>query len=151
MKTIDDVLNKLKQERALMGEPATADDLERCQKAMADNGFAPIPQEYLDFLTKCNGLEFDGSRYSYGTDKVPSHNSDYALMDIVSANIRFTKNLVDEEDYVVLGDGECDVLYLYNIKNGRYEVDMYGPIREFDTYEAMFINEFSRYFKEDEK
>ena len=149
--TIDDVFNKLKQERALMGVPATVDDLERCQKTMVDNGFAPIPQEYLDFLTKCNGLEFDGSRYCFGTDKVPSRSPDYALMDIVSANIRFAEHRMceDYEGYVILGDGECDVSYLYNTKSGKYEVDMYGALREFDTYEAMFTYELSRLFKED--
>ena len=145
--TIEKILKKLKQEHALMGEPAIASDLERCQKAMADNGFAPIPQDYLDFLTKCNGLEFDGI-YFCGTNKVPSRSSDYMLKDIVSLNIKFTERVSTQN--IVLGEGDCDVLYLYHPESGRYKVDMYGTIDEFDTFEALFADDAFSYLMDKE-
>jgi hypothetical protein len=116
---------------------------------MANMEFPPLPQGYCEFLSKLNGFAWNGMEF-YSTDQVtdPETDTDYILKDIVSANIRFFERN-DVEIYttlkgcILLGDGGED-LYVYNTKNGKYEVlDFSGRdvMVEYDTFEALFYGE----------
>jgi hypothetical protein len=142
MKTIDEVLNKITENDndAMIVRPATAEDLKLCQKDMADTEMPPIPQEYTDFLSRLNGFAWNGIEF-FSTDQVTDTESDFTLNDIVSANEDFTRHNEGLEHCVYLGRADDD-LYVYNTKNGHYEVlDMTGRdvMEEFGSFEAMFV------------
>ena len=139
--TIDDVLNAVTEnEGAMIVRPASAEDLELCQKDMSETDMPPIPQEYADFLGKLNGFAWNGIEF-FSTDQVTDPNTEYMLNDIVSANEDFTEQNEGLEHCVLLGRADDD-LYVYNTQNGRYEVlDMTGRdvMDEYKTFEEMFV------------
>jgi hypothetical protein len=102
--------------------------------------FPPLPQGYADFLRKLNGFAWNGIEF-FSTDQVTDPETDYMLNDIVSSNEMFTTYNADFEHCVFLGRCDDD-LYVYNTKNGRYEVlDMTSRdmMEDFETFAAMFI------------
>ena len=139
--SIDDVLNKITENAgAMIVRPATGEDLELCQKDMADMDMPPVPQEYADFLSKLNGFAWNGIEF-FSTDQVTDPTNDFMLNDIVSANEDFIGQNEGLEHCVLLGRADDD-LYVFNTQNGRYEVlDMTGRdvMEDFDTFEALFV------------
>jgi hypothetical protein len=139
--TVDDILNSVTEsEGAMIVRPATVKDLKLCQKDMADTGFPPIPQGYTDFLSNLNGFAWNGIEF-FSTDQVTDPETDYMLNDIVSANEGFAEYNEGLEHCVYLGRADDD-LYVFNTKNGRYEVlDMSGRdvMESFETFQAMFV------------
>ena len=138
--TIDDVLNTVTEdEGAMIVRPATQEDLELCQKDMAEMKFPPIPQGYAGFLSRINGFAWNGIEF-FSTDQVTDPDTNYMLIDIVSANEMFVECNEGFEHCVFLGRADDD-LYVYNTQNRRYEVmDMTGRdvMEDFETFEAMF-------------
>ena len=143
--TIDDVLNSVTEnEGAMIVRPATSDDLNLCQEDMVEMEMPLIPKGYVDFLSKLNGFAWNGIEF-FSTDQVTDPETDYRLNDIVSENENFVdsnENLLEVDYYVFLGRADDD-LYVYNTKNGRYEVlDRTGRdvMEDFETFEAMFVS-----------
>ena len=139
--TFDDILNAVTEdEGAMIVRPATKEDLDLCQKDMAEMEFPLIPQGYADFLGKLNGFAWNGIEF-FSTDQVTDPDTDYTLNDIVSANEMFAGYNEGFKHCVFLGRADDD-LYVYNTRSGRYEVmDMTGRdvMEDFETFEAMFI------------
>ena len=138
--TIDDILNILAEDDgAMIVRPASREDLQLCQKDMAEMEFPPIPQGYADFLGKLNGFAWNGIMF-FSTDQVTDTETGFMLNDIVSANEMFVEHNEGFEHCVFLGRADDD-LYVYNTQNQRYEVmDMTGRdvMEDFETFEAMF-------------
>ena len=140
--TINDILNAAAKRNAIIVPPATENDLLICQKTMTEKKLPPIPQEYMDFLRKCNGFVWDVK--FYGTNQVHyPHRGDYTLRNIVSENEDFLKHHAALNDCVFLGMGfNNDYLLVYNTSNGFFEVvdrSDHDVDKEYETFEAMFI------------
>ena len=140
--TIDDILNILvDNDGAMIVRPASTDDLAQCQKDMAEMGFAVVPQEYLDFLSKLNGFAWNGIEF-FSTDQVTDLETGYMLGDIVSANETFADCNEGCEHCVQLGRADED-LFVYNTENSRFEVlDMSGRdvMEEHESFESLFVS-----------
>ena len=143
MKTYDDILNAVVDHGAMIVRPATAKDLKQCQKEMKEMSFPPIPQGYCDFLSMLNGFAWNGIEF-FSTDQVTDPETNFMLNDIVSANEHFVEvndDFLSASDYVLLGRSDMDI-YVYNTKNGRYEVldiDGRDVMEDFEAFEAMFV------------
>ena len=142
MSTIDDVLNAVTEndDGAMIVRPASAEDLELCQKDMAEMERPAIPQGYTEFLSKLNGFAWNGIEF-FSTDQVTDLETKYMLNDIVSANEMFAEYNEGLEHCVFLGRADDD-LYVYNTQNQRYEVlDMTGRdvMDNYKTFEEMFV------------
>ena len=109
---IDDILNAVVDEGAMIVRPATEKDLKLCQKDMAEMEFPSIPQGYAGFLSKLNGFAWNGIEF-FSTDQVTDTETGYTLNDIVSANEMFVKYNEGYKHCVFLGRADDD-LYVYN-------------------------------------
>jgi len=137
---IDDILNAVVDEGAMIVRPASQKDLKLCQKDMVEMEFPSIPQGYAGFLGKLNGFAWNGIEF-FSTDQVTDTDTGYTLNDIVSANEMFVKYNEGFKHCVFLGRADDD-LYVYNTHSQRYEVmDMTGRdvMEDFETFEAMFV------------
>lgn len=139
---IADIIEKLKDEPAAMiVRAASSKDLAQCQKDMAEIQLAPIPQGYIDFLRNVNGFAFNGIEF-YSTDNVTDPESEYTLIDVVTANEDFAEYNEDLAHCVLLGRADDD-LYVYNTQTQKYEVlDFTGhdSMEEFDNFDQMFVS-----------
>jgi hypothetical protein len=143
VKTIDDILNRLTGLDAdpMIVRPATGEDIDLCNKDFDECELGvSLPDGYAAFLKKLNGFAWNGIEF-FSTDQVTDEESGFMLNDIVSANESFAEQNEGFEHCVYLGRADDD-LYVYNTKNGRYEVlDMTGRdmMEDYDSFEAMFV------------
>ena len=138
---IEDIIKKLSDpaEGAMIVRPASSKDLAQCQKDMAEIGLHPIPQGDIDFLREVNGFAWNGIEF-YSTDNVTDPESNYTLIDIVTANEDFADYNEELASCVLLGRADDD-LYVYNTDNEKYEVlDFTGHdvMEEHDAFDALF-------------
>jgi hypothetical protein len=143
LNTINDVLNHLTsiETNPMIVRPATDNDIDLCNEDFAEcEPGMSLPDGYAAFLRQLNGFAWNGIEF-FSTDQVTDTESDYTLNDIVSAYEDFAENNEGLEHCICLGRADDDI-YVYNTKNGRYEVlDMSGRdvMEEFDTFDAMFV------------
>ena len=141
--TIEQLLLDLADEdSATILPPASEEDIEQCQQALAAKGFPPIPQEYLDFLRKCNG--FAWGIWFFGTAAFSAYGS-YSTHDgLVAANVYFTG--LEHYDWLhhclYLGEG-CEKIFLYDPEKKLFRTWDYnaGLWDDYETFEAMFRDE----------
>jgi hypothetical protein len=91
MSTIDEIIDILTEDDgSMIPHPASNEDIERCQKDLEELGLELLPQGYIDFLKKNNGLAWNGIEF-YSTDQVSVEDDPdgYSLMDLVSMNDEF--------------------------------------------------------------
>jgi len=142
MNIIDDIINILNEDDgAMIPRPASEEDISQCQKYLVDLGLEPLPQGYIDFLKKNNGLAWNGIEF-YSTDQVTEmDNPDgYKLMDLVSMNDEFNDRY-ELDEKVLLGRADEDY-YTYNIETKKYEaleLESREIWEEFDTFENLFL------------
>lgn len=142
MMTMEEILKTLSEDDgAMIVRPASSKDLAQCQKDMAEIEMHPVPQGYIDFLREVNGFAWNGIEF-FSTDQVTDPESNYTLLDIVTANEDFAEYNDDLPDCVLLGRADDD-LYVYNTANSKYEVlDFTGHdvMEDYDTFDALFEN-----------
>jgi hypothetical protein len=107
---------------------------------LVEFGLEPLPQGYIDFLKKHNGLAWNGIEF-YSTDQisVEGEQDGYCLMDLVSMNDEF--NDYYERDEKVLLGRQDEEYFTYNITTKKYEVlelESREIWEEFDNFEDMF-------------
>lgn len=84
--TMEEILKTLSEDNgAMIVRPASSKDLAQCQKDMAEIEMHPVPQGYIDFLREVNGFAWNGIEF-FSTDQVTDPESNYTLLDIVTAN-----------------------------------------------------------------
>ena len=145
MMTINDVLNSVVEndDSAMIVRPATPEDLEMCLNDMSVFGFIPLPEGYTAFLSMLNGFAWNGIEF-FSTDQVTDPETDYTLMDIVTANEGFAEaneDYPETRNYVLLGRADDD-LFVYSIASKLYEIiDMSGRdvMESFETFDALFV------------
>ena len=138
---------------AMVVRPCTAEDLAQCDKDLLELEFPQLPDDYADFLKVCGGYAFDSVEL-YGTDIVSKPNSDFQLIDVVSATEDFNDRYKDEYleiEYNLLCFGRQNGDYFtYDHHIGKYQVryhdcaciDVGG---EYDSFEDFFVKEVAGY------
>ena len=141
MNIIDEIIDILNEDdSAMIPRPASEEDITQCQNDLVKLGLEPLPQGYIDFLKKQNGLAWNGIEY-YSTDQVvEAANPDgYRLMDLATMNEDFNDRY-ELDEKVLLGRADEDY-YTYNIETKKYEaleLESREPWEEFDTFEGLF-------------
>ena len=113
-----DQIKQIAGSTAVFAHPATAEELKRCGEDLYILDLPPIPQEYSDFLSQCNGFLDGGDQNFYGTERIEL--SGYKLKDIVSANENDIDFYIREKKLLIGSGGE--ELFVYNAANGCYEI-----------------------------
>jgi hypothetical protein len=142
MKKIHDILNQLiATKNPMIVRPATDEDISLCNQDLSDcEPNISLPDGYVQFLKMLNGFAWNGIEF-FSTDQVTNTETDYTLLDIVSANEDFQEYYEGFTYMVHLGQANDDV-YVYNTKNGRYEIRSIVSrkvMEDFDSFEAMFV------------
>jgi len=142
-KIIDEIIDVLDEDQgAMIPRPATDDDIIQCQTDLVDLYLEPLPQGYIDFLMKCNGLAWNGIEF-YSTYQVSEADnpSSFILMDLVTMNNDFN-NQYELDEKVLLGRAD-EEYYTYNIETQKYEILEFGSseaLEEYDTFAKLFRN-----------
>ena len=141
MDIIDEIIDIVNEDDgAMIPRPASEEDLGQCHNELTELGLEPLPQGYIDFLKKNNGLAWNGIEF-YSTDQVVEADNPggYRLMDLVTMNDEFNDRY-ELDEKVLLGRADEDY-YTYNIETKKYEVlDLTDRevMDEFDTFEDLF-------------
>ena len=141
MDIIDEIVDILNEDDgAMIPRPASEKDLSQCKEDLVELSLEPLPQGYIDFLKKNNGLAWNGIEF-YSTDQVveASNPDGYKLMDLVTMNDDFNDQY-ELDEKVLLGRADDDY-YTYNIETKKYEILEFSSCEvmdEFDTFEDLF-------------
>jgi len=142
MSIIDDIIEILNEdEGAMIPRPASEEDIAGCQNDLIELGLEPLPQGYIGFLKKNNGLAWNGIVF-YSTDQVTeADNPDgFRIMDLVTMNDEFNERY-ELDEKVLLGRADEDY-YTYNIETKKYEaleLESREVWDEYDTFEDFFF------------
>jgi len=142
MSIIDEIIDILNEDDgAMIPRPASEEDIAQCQKELIELGLEPLPQGYIGFLKKNNGLAWNGIVF-YSTDQVTeADNPDgFRLMDLVTMNDDFNERY-ELDEKVLLGRADEDY-YTYNIETKKYEaleLESREVWEECDTFEDLFF------------
>jgi hypothetical protein len=141
MSVIDEIIDILKKDAgAMIPHPASDKDIADCNEDLINLGLEPLPQGYIDFLKKYNGLAWNGILF-YGTYEVTeAGNPDgFKLWDLVRENDEFNDRY-ELDEKVLLGRADEDY-YTYNIQTKKYEaleLESREAWEECDTFEDLF-------------
>jgi hypothetical protein len=142
MSIIDEIIDILNEDSgSMIPRPATDQDIADCNKDLTELGLEPLPQGYIDFLKKNNGLAWNGIIF-YSTDQVTEKDNPngFKLMDLVTENDDFNDRY-ELDEKVLLGRADEDY-YTYNIETKKYEaleLESREVWEEFDTFEDLFF------------
>jgi hypothetical protein len=142
MSIIDEIIDILNEdEGAMIPRPASEEDITGCQNDLIELGLEPLPQGYIDFLKKNNGLAWNGIVF-YSTDQVTEADnpSSFRLMDLATMNDEFNERY-ELDEKVLLGRADEDY-YTYNIETKKYEaleLESREVWDEYDTFEDFFF------------
>jgi len=143
MSIIDDIIDILNEdEGAMIPRPASEEDISECQNDLVELGLEPLPQGYIGFLKKNNGLAWNGIVF-YSTDQVTeAGNPDgFRIMDLATMNDEFNERY-ELDEKVLLGRADEDY-YTYNIETKKYEaleLESREVWDEYDTFEDFFFH-----------
>jgi hypothetical protein len=142
MSVIDEIIDILyEDDGAMIPRPASDEDIAECQKDLTELGLEPLPQGYIGFLKKNNGLAWNGIIF-YSTDQVTEADDPdgFRIMDLVTMNDDFNDRY-ELDEKVLLGRADEDY-YTYNIETKKYEaleLESREVWEECDTFEDLFF------------
>jgi len=126
---------------AVIGQPASTANMERCIKRLADELCLFLPDDYFVFLGKYNGFAWNGVEF-YGTDPEVDQEIHYVVVDVVFATLSLHKYNKVYLERTLIGRSDEEV-YVYNMQSFRYEaLDIAGHevIEEWRTFEELFLD-----------
>jgi hypothetical protein len=141
MSGIDELIGILNEDSdSMIPRPASDEDIAQCNNHLVELGLEPLPQGYIDFLKKHNGLAWNGILF-YSTDRVieAGNPGGFKLWDLVSENDEFNERY-ELDEKVLLGRADEDY-YTYNIETKKYEaleLESREIWEECDTFEDLF-------------
>ena len=94
-----------------IGENPSSEDINNIQNKLLENGFAQIPQDYIELLCKYNGISFDDGNI-YGISATNS-----SIKDIYKQN----KTTDLSPELLILGEDSFDFL-VYNKEKSLYQI-----------------------------
>ena len=130
IETIADIFNEIIKTGAVIVEPATDIEIERCNRDLGDIGCPALPWEYAELLKVANGFAWNGFEF-YGTYQVKEKSSGYVLRDIVSVNEKY-----DYDELLILGTFDEDY-YVYDSNDGKYRALDRLTMMEVDCFESV--------------
>jgi hypothetical protein len=142
MNVIDELIDILDEDDgAMIPRPASDEDITGCNKDLIELGLEPLPQGYIDFLKKNNGLAWNGIIF-YSTDIVTEADNptSFKLMDLVTMNDEFNDRY-ELDEKVLLGRMD-EEYFTYNIETKKYEVlelESREIWEQFDNFEDLFF------------
>jgi hypothetical protein len=142
MSRIDEIIDILNEDKgAMIPRAASEKDIARCQRDLTKLGLVPLPQGYIDFLKKNNGLAWNGIVF-YSTDQITEADNpnDFRIMDLAVMNDDFNERY-ELDEKVLLGRTDEDY-YTYDIETKRYEaleLESREPWEEFNSFEDLFF------------
>jgi hypothetical protein len=134
--SVNNILSMLAdEETARIPPPAAEKDLEDCLKV-----FPMLPDEYINFLRKCNG--FSWKTKFYGTRIIPETRYVSSVESIFTANETYFKKNAYPENCLLIGK-MYDFHFFYDIEKGKYisRENLAGYTDEYETFEALFVTE----------
>jgi len=140
--TIDELVDILEEDDgAMIPRPATNADISGCNESLIELGLEPLPEGFIHFLKKNNGLAWNGIVF-YSTDIVSyaDNPSGFKIMDLVSMNDEFNDRY-ELDEKVLLGIADEDY-YTYNIETMKYEIlerESREAMEEFESFEDLFF------------
>jgi hypothetical protein len=142
MNIINEIMDILVEDSgAMIPRPASEEEIAECNKDLDDLGLEPLPQGYIDFLKKFNGLAWNSIIFYSTYIVTEADNPDgFKLMDLVSENDEFNDRY-ELDEKVLLGRADEDY-YTYNIETKKYEaleLESREIWEEFDTFEDLFF------------
>ena len=141
MDILDEIIDMVNEDDgAMIPWPASDEDIFQCNSDLIELGLEPLPQGYVDFLKKNNGLAWNGIEF-YSTYQVfeVANPDGYKLMDLVTMNDEFNDRY-ELDEKVLLGRADDDY-YTYNIETQKYEVLEFTSrdlMDEFDDFANLF-------------
>ena len=115
---IKNLLKTLYQQQGFISfQPANKSDIEKTNAFLTNNYFAKLPQDYINFLTACNGFIFDGLEL-YGTKNHNRTTKKYTSESLISINEYF----IDYEFFkhkTIIGKSAENFIF-YNQKDNIY-------------------------------
>ena len=142
MSIIDEIIDILNEdEGAMIPRPASEEDITGCQNDLIELGLEPLPQGYIGFLKKNNGLAWNGIVF-YSTDQVTEADNPngFFIMDLAAMNDDFNERY-ELDEKVLLGRADEDY-YTYNIETKKYEaleLESREVWEECNTFEDFFF------------
>lgn len=120
---------------------ATAADIGTLSDCMQRDMGANLPQPYVEFIKKTNGLSWGGVAI-FGTSESPIVGfSDRYISSLHESNKGFRNSSPLFNKYVVFGS-EGDLLLSYNVANGSYEIItvFMSLLNKFSSFEEMIYS-----------
>lgn len=151
---IAEIFDKIYETDALIVQPASGNDLARCQEDLAALGVPQMPADYIEFLEMANGISWNGFEF-YGVLQVTVKESGYTLASIITKNENMHDVKMGLEGKLVVGRFDDDI-YVYNPELESFEtLDAMTLmlVDGFDTFEEMFeetVGYYAFYDDEDE-
>lgn len=134
-------LKKIIDEKKIYDEEVNAgasqDEIARLIEEVNKKLNVELPKEYLDIISKINGIEFNGF-ILYGVDEyLLEHQTNQSIYGLVESNEIWYEN---EEQKIYLFLGESDISwYVYEIKNKCF--------MELDNPSGMECNKFNSFYE----
>lgn len=117
----EDVLRRVQVDQSKAGEAvhpgADADQIDRLRKAAFGAFGVELPDDYLAFLERSNGLDYNGL-VIYDCESSPEHRSGGFWQGFVAAN-RLWRDNPANESLLVFGDSDME-LYAYDLRSRGY-------------------------------
>jgi hypothetical protein len=136
---IDNTLRSIHDEMASAGEqvqqPAAPDELDALRRYAEDHLGTKLPAGYIDFLSKTDGLDFNGTTvYAAKQRPLPSGGT---MLGFREANDTFRQG--GDRQQILFGE-TGDELFLYSIREQSWCVADRGSLSildRFDTFDAL--------------
>lgn len=117
---IDALIQKAKQQYGCVYfEGASDDDIRQADEFLQSMGFAPLPQDFINFLQICDGFYYDGLEF-LGTKAHPRPQKEYTFMGLKEVN----KDFADFEFFsnkIIIGRAS-EVFIIYDGNNNNYAI-----------------------------
>src|SRR5262245_474793 len=137
-----ELLERVAEEQRRFGSelqpPATEEQIRRLEERAARDLKVELPDEYLNFLRRTNGFDWNGV-VVFASESVPiTAHPDRSIPAGVEMNLGYRDDS-RFSDLVVLGSNGMD-LYTYRISTGKYEIYDEVPhelIETFSTFDEL--------------
>jgi len=135
---ITSLRERLDEADMYLGEPATPENIESLKKAAQEKFSAKLPDQYLEFLSKFDGLVSEGVFiYSSRPHKFPD--SDGYSHDFITTN-EIARDVDSLKNFLIFGDSDQDE-YVLDIKSRKFQVrdkQAFDNIfEEFDSFDHL--------------
>lgn len=99
--------------------PMGTDSIEQTNQELINSGNPPLPSDFCDFLSLCDGIYYDGLEL-FGTKEHPRPTKEYVFTNIIKANTPFSEYSFFSQK-LIIGDMSENFI-IYDSKNKLFAV-----------------------------